>query len=230
MLTAFGLTQQEAKLYIALHGHGGATGYEAARLAGISRSNAYAGLSSLADKGAARLVDGKPQRFVAVPAAEFCAGRIRRLDGYRARLEQELVLVDDEESPYLTIRGSANIADKVAAIIAATASRIYLAMPAHAAREFVAQLEEAAGRGVSVTLVTDAQLDVASAVVHRAPQLASSVRVIGDSAMTLTGELTGSDECTALYSVKKNLVNLIRDSIRNEIRLIELSRERTEDL
>lgn len=224
MLASFGLTHQEAKLYIALHGHGVSTGYEAARLAGISRSNAYAALSSLVDKGAANSVEGKPFRYRAVPVAEFSANRIRRLSEYRDVLERELVLVDEEECPYLTLRGGVNIADKIKTVIESTRERIYLAMPVHVLRDFVPMLSDLAGRGRKVVVVTDGAPDIPGATIHHSRHLPSSIRVIGDSAMTLTGELDGSNDCTCLYSVKKTLVNLIRDSIRNEIRLIELAR------
>ena len=221
MLTEFGLTFQEAKLYISLHGHGAGTGYELARLAGISRSNAYSGLAGLVDKGAANVVDGKPQRYVAVPVGEFCANRIRRQEEYRSALEEELVLVVEDDCPYITIRGGVNIADKIKTIIASTRTRIYLAMRGHLLREFVPQLAELASAGVKVVIVTDVRPPVPGAIIHVAGRLPESVRVIGDSAMTLTGELDGSSYCTCLYSVKKNLVNLIRDSIRSEILLIE---------
>lgn len=50
-LRKFGFTQQESLLYVTLLRHGAMTGYEAAKAAGISRSNAYAALSSLVEKG-----------------------------------------------------------------------------------------------------------------------------------------------------------------------------------
>ncbi|MCD8351686.1 MAG: hypothetical protein LUC93_13850 [Planctomycetaceae bacterium] len=223
MLIEFGLTNQEAKLYIALSGHGAATGYEAARLTSISRSNAYGSLDGLVDKGAARVVEGKPQRFVAVPAGEFCANRIRRLESYRNALEAELVLVDEADCPYLTIRGDDNIADKVADIIASTTARIYLAMPAHLLAPYIPALEGLTARGIKVVAITDGDLVIDGATVYRSSKPTPSLRVIGDSAMTLTGEIGGSG--AALFSMKRNLVNLIRDSIRNEIQLITLSQE-----
>ena len=222
MLAAFGLTRQEAKLYIALHGRGAATGYELARDTGVSRSNAYASLASLADKGAASVIDGAPLRYQAVAAGEFCANQVRTLREYQARLERELVLVDDEDSPYLTIRGGKNISNKIKTIIAGTAQRIYLAMPAHILREFVPLLEEAAARKRKVVVITGSGVKIAGAIVHHSKTLTDSVRAIADSAVTLTGELNASESCSCVYSMKKNMANLIRESIRNEIRLIEL--------
>ena len=52
-LTQYGLTRQEANLYLLLLSEGSLTGYEASKQTGISRSNTYSGLAGLVDKGAA---------------------------------------------------------------------------------------------------------------------------------------------------------------------------------
>ena len=57
MLTCFGLTRQEAKIYLLLLTEGALSGYEASKRAGISRSNAYGALAGLVDKGAACLLE-----------------------------------------------------------------------------------------------------------------------------------------------------------------------------
>ena len=51
LLMSFGLTRQEARVYVLLLGEGALSGYEAAKRLGISRSNAYAALAGLVDKG-----------------------------------------------------------------------------------------------------------------------------------------------------------------------------------
>ena len=50
-LMCFGLTRQEATVYLCLSQNGGMTGYEAAKQTGISRSNAYGALAGLVEKG-----------------------------------------------------------------------------------------------------------------------------------------------------------------------------------
>ena len=50
-LTEFGLTRQEACIYECLLMEGKTTGYEVAKKIGISRSNAYASLASMTEKG-----------------------------------------------------------------------------------------------------------------------------------------------------------------------------------
>jgi sugar-specific transcriptional regulator TrmB len=225
MLAAFGLPQQEARLYAALHAHDLATGYELAMAAGMSRSNAYAALSGLVDKGAAMIAEGKPARYRAVPIGEFADNRIRTLLELKTELEKRLVPTGHDDSPYLTIRGSANIADKIKSMIAATRQRIYLAMPANALAPFKPLLAEAATVGRKVVVVTNANPAMDGVVVHRSHHLPDSLRVIADGAVCLAGDLDGEGEPTCLYSTKKTMVNLLRESIRNEIRLIERTQQ-----
>ena len=48
------------------------------------------------------------------------------------------------------------------------------------------------------------------------------IRLITDSAYVLTGELKGKSTDTCLYSGQKNIVNVLKEALRNEIRLSEL--------
>ena len=56
-LMQFGLTRQESAIYYALLSEGMMTGYEAAKVSGVSRSNAYTALAALVDKGAAHVAE-----------------------------------------------------------------------------------------------------------------------------------------------------------------------------
>ena len=220
-LTHLGLTSQEAKLYISLHSHGSATGYEAAKLAGISRSNAYAGLASLVDKGGAHMIEGKPVRYQVVSTDEFCANRIRELEAIRNDLRERLVLADETESPYVTVKGSANITNKIHTMLENAKSRAYVAMPGHTLERFLPRLRALAATKRKVVVITTSSAELPGATIHHAHAMPSGIRIICDSGVALTGELDDGNDCTCLYSIKMNLVNLIRDSMRNEIKLIE---------
>ena len=71
-LMQFGLTRQESAIYYALLSEGMMTGYEAAKVSGVSRSNAYTALAALVDKGAAHVAEGTPTHYVPVDPEEFC--------------------------------------------------------------------------------------------------------------------------------------------------------------
>ena len=75
----FGLTRQEAAIYQTLLLHGDVTGYEAAKLTGISRSNTYNALAGLVDKGAAYVIEGQVTRYTPVPVKDFSTNKIRHL-------------------------------------------------------------------------------------------------------------------------------------------------------
>ena len=57
-LVQFGLTRQEANIYMCLLRNKDLSGYEVSKLTGISRSNVYSALAALVDEGAAYLMEG----------------------------------------------------------------------------------------------------------------------------------------------------------------------------
>ena len=82
-LMDFGLSRQEALVYRELLSGGKQSGYEIAKEAGISRSNAYTTLAALVEKGAAYLVEESAKRYIPVSIEEFCGNRLRRMEGER---------------------------------------------------------------------------------------------------------------------------------------------------
>ena len=62
-ITQFGLTRQEAQIYLCLIQNAELTGYEVAKSTGISRSNTYSALAGLVEKGAAYLLEGVSSKY-----------------------------------------------------------------------------------------------------------------------------------------------------------------------
>lgn len=88
-LMQFGLTRQESAIYYALLSEGMMTGYEAAKVSGVSRSNAYTALAALVDKGAAHVAEGTPTHYVPVDPEEFCGSKLDYLKLLSVRLVEE---------------------------------------------------------------------------------------------------------------------------------------------
>ena len=99
-LMHFGMSRQEATVYLRLIEAGKQTGYEIARDTGISRSNVYASLAALVEKGAAYLVEEDAKRYIPVHVQEFCGNRIRRMEvlmnGEQSGLKEILSEVGEE--------------------------------------------------------------------------------------------------------------------------------------
>ena len=70
-LKNLGFTDLEAKCLHVLAESGTQTGYEIAKQLGVSRSNVYAALQKLAEKGAVLTSHGEPTRYQSVPIEEI---------------------------------------------------------------------------------------------------------------------------------------------------------------
>lgn len=100
-LMHFGMSRQEATVYLRLIEAGKQTGYEIARDTGISRSNVYASLAALVEKGAAYLVEEDAKRYIPVHVQEFCGNRIRRMEEEQKWLDMNLTGEQKEEEGML---------------------------------------------------------------------------------------------------------------------------------
>jgi sugar-specific transcriptional regulator TrmB len=217
-LVETGLTGQEAALYLALCRQGQLTGYEAAKVCGISRSNAYHALSALVEKGGAYRVEGEPAAYVPVPPVEYVMNCRRRMEGILSRLERELPAAREPSAPFLTIQGRERVLEKMLGLIQGTRLRIYLSMAAAELALLIPELEAAAARGVKVVAVSDAPALPSAFIVYQRPKRAGLVRLIADSQHVLTGEM-GPEAAMCVYSRNPALVQLIKDSLTDEMAL-----------
>lgn len=225
-LGLFGLTRQEAVLYLCIYRYGGLTGYEAAKYTGISRSNVYSGLSGLADKGAAYLEQGNVNRYIAVPVDKFCDNKIRDLMREKEHLIENIPAMKEQETGYLTIAGSVNIQDKIVEMILEADKRIYLSASGFMIRKLEQELLTALKKEIKLVLITDAMPENPTlkekSICYFTNARGNSIRLIIDSAYALTGELTGKRDDTCLYTGQENFIKVFKDALRNEIKLIEL--------
>lgn len=76
LLKRIGLSDLESRCYLALHEESKLSGYEVAKRVSVSRTNVYAALRSLIDKGACRMIEGDPVRYDAVPIQQL-VGQLR---------------------------------------------------------------------------------------------------------------------------------------------------------
>lgn len=225
-LGLFGLTRQEAVLYLCMYRYGGLTGYEAAKYTGISRSNVYSALSGLADKGAAYLEQGSASRYIAVPVEQFCENKIRSLKREKDYLTENIPAMKEQEIGYITITGSGNILDKVSEMILEAEMRIYLSASLAMIRMLEKELMKALEKEIKLVLITDGvpgnSVLREKGICYLTDARGNSIRLIVDSAYALTGELTGKRDDTCLYTGQENFIKVFKDALRNEIKLIEL--------
>ncbi|MEG0798254.1 MAG: helix-turn-helix domain-containing protein [Acidaminococcaceae bacterium] len=222
-LMYFNLTRQEATIYLTLLTVGQMTGYEAAKQTGVSRSNTYTALAGLVDKGAAYMLEDTAMRYTAVPADEFCTNRIRQMQACQANLLAKIPTAQNEVEGYITIKGAPAILHKLKNMIAKAQYRLYVSAATGVLGELTEDLQVAVAQGRKVVIITEPGFQLAGAQVYFAAQPDKQIRLIADSAKVLTGDLEEGANATCLYSGKHNLVDLFKDALKNEIKLIELT-------
>lgn len=219
-LIEFGLSRQEASIYIELIKHGKMTGYEISKETGISRSNVYAAASELVTKGACYLEEEEATKYVPVDVELFLKNRINCLkekaDFIASHKPAEVVNADG----YITIRGSENIKNKVKQMIESTQARIYLLASSEIINNFKDELLSLAERNIKIVILSDG-FEIEKAKIYKTEVDKNQIRFISDSTFVLTGQFSGSVEDKCLYSGQENLVSVMKEYLKNKIFLLE---------
>ena len=216
-LTFFGLTRQEAVIYTTLLSHGEMTGYEVSKETGISRSNVYAALSNLADKGAAYLIEGDSTKYLPVDVQTFTSNVLKDLQQKAEYIKEHAPKKQIETDGYITIIGTKNIQNKLLDMIKETRIRLYISASARIVDAYEEELTELINEGKKIVIMTDSNYNLDGAIVYHTDPEPGQLRVIIDSTYVMTGELTGSDADSCLYSGQKNLVNVMKEALKNKI-------------
>lgn len=221
-LTQFGLTRHEAVIYLTLLSDGDLNGYEVAKATGISRSNTYTSLASLVEKGGAFVIEEATIRYTPVPIDEFCENKIRKLQEAKADLIRTIPSKRTVVEGYITIKGEVNILNKLRNMILEAKERVYISVPNPILDLIVPDIEQAIHRGIKMVIITNGTFSLDGSIIYIADQPLQQIRLIADSTNVLTGDINNGEHSTCLYSQKQNLVDLFKDSMKNEIKLIEI--------
>lgn len=214
-LKNLGFTQQEATIYIQLCKNNAMTGYEAAKLSGISRSNAYAALSNLVDKGYANVIEETSIKYSPVPKDELIKNARRDFDETISVIVDKLDFTQMSQEPYITITDSVYILRKMKNMIDAATLRVYLSCNESVLDALKKELTKATERGLKVVVLCPIEPDTTS-MTYYFKEASKSIKIIADTKEVLAGTLHQS-----LYSKNHTFVQLIRETFINEIALIQ---------
>ena len=224
-LTHFNLNKQEATLYVLLLKEGYLTGYEAAKQTGISRSNTYTALAGLVDKGAAYVLEeGKVTRYTPVPPEEFCSNKIDRLKEIKDKVLNQLPALKNDAEGYITIKGELEIINKLRNTVRQAEARIYVSANRRVMELLRKELMDALARGLKVVIISDEKFTLPDAICYGTDKQTEQIRLIADSQTVVTGDLEDEENSTCLYSCKRNLVDLFKEALQNEIKLIQIQK------
>ncbi len=221
-LQKIGFSPLESTAYITLCKHGALTGYEVAKLSGISRSNIYAALYSLQDKGMCNISEGESAKYVAISKEELILSAKRNMEDTLRELDIHFPDRLDVSEPYITIKGYDNVLSKIKNSILLCRSHLYILSNSAYIDLFKEELI-AIGTNKKVTILCDKQLDLGSHIItgirNKSPQ---GFHIIIDTSSVITGDLK-HEGSQCLYSTNQSLVRMMRESFITELEIINLT-------
>ncbi len=162
-LEALGFGLNEARAYAALLEGGPSTGYEVGQRSAIPRSAVYASLRSLVERGAARALRGKPERFAATPIHDVLASAERRFEASVSEVREAAARLPAAAPPAdaFSVRGYDRVLEE--ALRLARSARRVLVVSGWPRELLVlaSELHAAHARGVHVVTFSHAELPVA---------------------------------------------------------------------
>ncbi len=221
-LQKIGFSPLEATIYITLCKHGSLTGYEVAKLSGISRSNVYAALYSLQDKGMCSVSEGESTKYVALSKEELILSAKRNMSEILSEIDTHFPDRLDVSEPYVTIKGYDNVVKKVKNSILLCHSHLYILSTSAYIELFKEELLTISS-SKKVTIICNKKLDLGPNVTigtrNKSPQ---GFHMIIDTQSIITGDLkTEGSQC--LYSNNQSLVRMMRESFITELDNITLT-------
>ncbi|MBR0411246.1 MAG: TrmB family transcriptional regulator [Eubacterium sp.] len=222
LLMNFGLSRQEAKIYYLLLTEGIMSGYEAAKRAGMSRSNVYGALAGLTEKGAACVLEEQSVRYQPVPIKEFCDNKLRAFADMARELEEHIPGFIPDSQNYITIHGRQNIEDKCRNMLTQAEFRVYFSLSSRLMPLYQEELSGLIREGKKVVLLTEEDYHLEGCIHYGQRHEDCRFHLITDSRYALTGEFQDQVHSTGLFSANPNLVKLLKTALANEIKLIRL--------
>ena len=141
---------------------------------------------------------------------------------YSEILKKSIPTKQEESSGYITIKGEVNIFDKMKNMINDTKNHMYIAVSEQTLSVIINEVKDAIKRGLKVVIITSPPFSLEGAKIYYTETEGHQIRLITDSKNVLTGDTAFGSESTCLYSQKHNLVELFKESLKNEIKLIDV--------
>lgn len=224
-LRQIGLSELEARCYLTLHEESMLlSGYEVARRVSVSRTNVYAALRSLTDKGACRVVDGETVLYDSVPIDQL----VRHL---RLEFEQTAeVLVSHLKSPpkpasaFYNWQGSKPIEQAIQRLVANANTTIIVDIWAEDLPLVEQTLLDAEKKGVTVVLITlgSCRTSLQHVFEHKRgdawPNAESrKFTLLCDSATALVGNLGGTMKPSAVETTNPSMIEVLTTAFYHDL-------------
>ncbi|MGE5559748.1 MAG: TrmB family transcriptional regulator [Chloroflexota bacterium] len=236
-LQQLGLSEYEARAYMALLAAPGANGYEVAKRSGVPRAKIYEVLGGLVTKGAAHVGNEGGERTVYYPTpheallARHLARATETVNALGPALSDLAAPLD--ESPLLTVRGYTALLEQAERIISAAENQLLVSGQPTEMDRLAGALRAAEARGADVYALVYGKADLglrrqfSHSTVSTTGRISTAVPVlivIGDHSEALLAEAAASDRATGLLTRQRGVVLIAAEYVKHDVFLCEAVR------
>lgn len=230
---ALGLSEYEAKAYLALLDESPASGYRVALNSGVPRSKVYEALGGLVDRGVALVNHGEPVRYAPVSPEEMISRRKRELEGTLESAQGTLdryVGSADSRGAIWDLTGREAILQRAREMAGRAEQSLLLEVWQEDAPELREALSEAAERGIEVSVIAYGDPGYPFARVYHHDLVDEVTRGLGarwlvlslDLREVVTGMLSMGDQSRAAWTSHPGLVVPTTELIKHDIYVQEM--------
>lgn len=196
VLMKMGLTEYEARAYIALVALGSGSAKIVAEIAHIPRTSVYKVMASLEAKGLARRLEGKPRTFAPTEPSEVAKQFVAQIESVFAKIAAIRDVLSPRGVPQLvyTIMGKERVLEKIGEMLDKCQHTFVMSSPSlvQMRPRLWKRFAAAVSRGVRVTIITSPFVKVpkGAEVVRREGLIATDVISDGKTALLAAPDLS----------------------------------------
>lgn len=230
-LKRLGLSELEARCYLALHEESSLSGYEVAKRVSVSRSNVYAALRSLADKGLCRIAEGEPSLYGAVPIGQVVKALRSEFDENADALVKELK-PKPPAAAFYSWSGDSNIMASLRRLIVNAERSIVADIWSEDFAELEPLLLEAEARGVVVVVITlgEVQSQLRLVRTHKRmemwqPPAGRDYYVLCDWKEGIIGSFGEHGRATALETNHPAVTHVLKQAFQHDVMMMDIEQD-----
>ncbi|ULO04906.1 TrmB family transcriptional regulator [Paenibacillus sp. 19GGS1-52] len=227
-LRKLGLSDLEARCYLALHGQTPSSGYEVAKQVSISRSNVYAALRGLVEKGVCRAVEGDPITFAAIPIGQVI--KLLQADFERTAhlLENELTALPETPPFFSNWKGEQQVDLAIRRLAANARNEILVDLWAEDLHWVEEPLLTAERRGTAVHLMVigETPTELERVIVHSVPlggpHKSRNFSMLLDKETAILGSFSRYAPSSALESNHPAVLNMLETAYFHDVVMMRI--------
>ncbi len=222
VLLRMGLSEYEARGYVALVALGSGTASLVAEIAQIPRTSAYKVMKSLEAKGFAQAKPGRPRSFAPTDPSEVAARAVADIRESFEKISSVKNILSERGVPQLvyTVMGRERVVDKIGEMLDRTEHTFVLSSPSVTglSRRLGKRFAAATSRGVRIKVVTSPFVKVPKGVevVRREGLIATDVVSDGKAALLAAPDLSacGYTDNEALAAHLEDFLKIMSEKTR----------------